>query len=234
EQPDRTGDQRAYPLAAGTGRVAGQRVPGRGVQRGDAGTPDRARAGGLVPVRVVHPLLVPADVHGRAGDRHGVQRVAAGVVDPGGAVRTGTGEVETGRRVAHPAGADEPPGGDDHGVRAVGREVDAAQVRVEVVPAVRRVRGGVPVGRPYRVRGRVGDHELVAPHALGVLEGADGDQAGTVRAHRQVLDLGAAQVRRGQPQVEPRVDGAGRHADPGQRHPGYPAEAGERAADVQL
>ena len=60
--------------------VAGSRaaMPGRGTAPGPVA---------VVAVRVVHPPLVAADVHGRAGDRDGQQRVAAGVRGPGAAAR---------------------------------------------------------------------------------------------------------------------------------------------------
>src|SRR5690606_9271559 len=70
------------------GRIPGQRLAGLRVERGDAGTLDRAWAGVVDTVAVVHPALVATDVHGGTGDGRGQQRVAAGPVHPGRVLRS--------------------------------------------------------------------------------------------------------------------------------------------------
>ncbi len=76
-EPGRRRQEVADADAAVRAGVPGERQPLRGSSAAMPGAIDRARAGGVAAVRVVHPALVTADVDGRAGDRDGRQRVAA-------------------------------------------------------------------------------------------------------------------------------------------------------------
>src|SRR5689334_5788488 len=204
DEAARSDQERAHADAAGPGRVPRQRLAGRGADRADADPRHRTRAGALrvATVRVVQVALMPADVHGGAGHRHRVQRVAAGALHPRRVVPAGAGGLEPGGRVAQLRRRGRAAGGGDDEVPAIRREFDLAQVGVEPLHALRFVRVGVPA---HERRGRAGDveHGDLRPIDRADLEQcADRHEPRAVGGDVEMLDPGTAQPRCGEPGVE--------------------------------
>ena len=222
--------------------VPAQREAVVGVERRDARTGHRTRAGAVAGERVVHPALVPADVDGLAGGLDRPQGVAAGVVDPG---RLQVGprreRLETRGGVAQRPGV-LAAGGGDHEVGAVGRDVDATHVGVVgPVEAVRAVARGVPVGRDVGgAAGQVHGHHLVAQEPVDPLEVADGHHPTAVGGDVEPADAdgalragAAVVVVPGHLQVHERVQRPGAGVEGGEAGVRCPAGSGEVAAGVQ-
>ena len=183
------------PIATGLARVPAQGLAGRRVDRPDALPRHRTRSSAVGAEGVVEPALVATDVDRCAGDRHRVQGVTAGVVDPRRAVRVRDRGLEARGRVADVA-ADarrrrrDVAGGRDDEVGPGRAEVDVAQLRGQ-----RRrptgVRQGqvVPRGEGRRRGAEVGHEGSPASLSRDGGEVADRDQLGAVGADGEPVDL---------------------------------------------